>query len=46
VPQKKILGRAYTSILKTHLTALEQKEANSAKMSRLQEINSGVKSIK
>jgi hypothetical protein len=35
---KNILERAYTSSLKAHLKALEQKEANSPKRSRLQEI--------
>jgi hypothetical protein len=38
VPQKKILERAYTSSLTAHLKALEQKEANSPKRSRQQEI--------
>jgi hypothetical protein len=36
-PQKK-LDRAYTSSLTEHLKALEQKEANSPKRSRWQEI--------
>ena len=35
---KKKLDRAYTSSLKAHLKALEQKEANSPKRSRQQEI--------
>jgi hypothetical protein len=35
---KKKLERAHPSILTTHLKALEQKEANSSKRSRLQEI--------
>jgi hypothetical protein len=35
---KKKLKRAYTSSLIAHLKALEQKEANTAKRSRLQEI--------
>ena len=35
---KKKLERVHTSILTTHLKALEQKEANSPKRSRLQEI--------
>jgi hypothetical protein len=35
---KKKVERAHTSSLTTHLKALEQKEANSPKMSRLQEI--------
>ena len=35
---KKKLERAYISSLTTHLKALEQKEANSPKRSRLQEI--------
>jgi hypothetical protein len=35
---KKKLERAYTSSLTTHLKALEQKEANSPKRSRRQEI--------
>jgi hypothetical protein len=35
---KKKLERAHTSSLKTHLKALEQKEANSPKRSRPQEI--------
>jgi hypothetical protein len=35
---KKKLKRAYTSSLKAHLEALEQKEANSPKRSRWQEI--------
>jgi hypothetical protein len=36
---KKKLERAYTSSLTTHLKALEQKEANSPKRSRQQEIS-------
>jgi hypothetical protein len=36
--KKKKLERAHTSSLTTHLKALEQKEANSPKKSRLQEI--------
>jgi hypothetical protein len=36
---KKKLERAHTSSLTTHRKALEQKEANSTKRSRLQEIN-------
>ena len=43
---KKKLERAHISCLKTHLKALEQKEANSPKRSRRQEINSGAKSTK
>ena len=35
---KKKLDRAYTSSLKAHLKALEQKEANIPKRSRSQEI--------
>ena len=35
---KKKLKRAYTSSLTAHLKALEEKEANSPKMSRQQEI--------
>ena len=35
---KKKLDRAYTSSLTAHLKTLEQKEANSPKRSRLQEI--------
>jgi hypothetical protein len=35
---KKKLERAYTSSLTAHLKALEQKEANSPKRSRLQEL--------
>ena len=35
---KKKLERAYTSSLTAHLKALEQKEANSSKRSRQQEI--------
>ena len=35
---KKKLERAHTSSLTTHLKVLEQKEANSPKMSRWQEI--------
>jgi hypothetical protein len=35
---KNILERAYTSSLKAHLKALEQKKTNSPKRSRLQEI--------
>ena len=35
---KKKLERAYTSSLKAHLKALEQKKTNSPKRSRLQEI--------
>ena len=35
---KKKLERVYISSLTTHLKALEQKEANSPKKSRLQEI--------
>jgi hypothetical protein len=38
VPPKKKLERAYTSSLTTHLKALEQKEANSPKSNRWQEI--------
>ena len=37
-PSKKKLERAQTSSLTTHLKALEQKEANSPKRSRWQEI--------
>ena len=37
-PSKKKLERAYTSILTTHIEAIEQKEANSPKRSRQQEI--------
>ena len=43
---KKKLETAHISSLTTHLKALEQKEANSPKRSRRQEINSGVKSTK
>jgi hypothetical protein len=35
---KKKLERAYTSSLTTHLKVLEQKEANTPKRSRLQEV--------
>ena len=35
---KKKLERAHTNSLTTHIKALEQKEANSPKRSRLQEI--------
>jgi hypothetical protein len=38
IASKKKLERAYTSSLTAHLKALEQKEANSSKRSRLQEI--------
>jgi hypothetical protein len=38
--------RAYTSSLTAHLKVIEQKEANSPKKSRQQEINSGLKSTK
>ena len=41
---KKKVERAYTSSLTTHLKILEQKEANSPKRSKQQEINSGPKS--
>jgi hypothetical protein len=37
-PSKKNLERAYTGSLKVHLKALEQKEANTPKRSRWQEI--------
>ena len=37
-PFKKKLERAYTNSLTAHLEALEQKEANSPKRSRRQEI--------
>ena len=40
---KKKLERAHTSSLTVHLKALEQKEANTPKRSRTQEINSGLK---
>ena len=44
---KKKLERAYISSLTAHLKALEEKEANSPKRSRLQEIiRSGAKSTK
>jgi hypothetical protein len=43
---KKKLERAYTSSLTSHLKPLEQKEANSPKRSRRQEINSRLKSTK
>jgi hypothetical protein len=44
---KKKLERAYTSNLTAYLKALEQKEANTHKRSRWQEIvNSGLKSTK
>ena len=43
---KKKLERAHISSLTTHLKALEQKEANSPKRNRRQEINSGAKSTK
>jgi hypothetical protein len=38
VPPQKKLKRAYTSSLTTHLKALEQKEANTRKKSKPQEI--------
>jgi hypothetical protein len=41
---KKKLDRAHTSSWIAQLKALEQKEANSAKRSRWQEINSGLNS--
>jgi hypothetical protein len=41
---KKKLERAHTSSLTAHLKALQQKEANSTKRIRWQEINSGLKS--
>jgi predicted metal-dependent hydrolase len=44
-PTKK-LARAYTSSLTTHLKALEQKEANTPKRNRQQEINTGQKTTK
>ena len=43
---KNKLERAYTSSLTVHLEALEQKEANSPKRSRWQEINTGLKPTK
>jgi hypothetical protein len=44
---KKKLERAYTSSLTAHLKALEEKEANTPKRSRQQEIiNPGLKSTK
>jgi hypothetical protein len=43
---KEKLERTYTSTLTTHLKALEQKEGNTSKRSRGQEINSGLKSTK
>jgi CRISPR/Cas system-associated endoribonuclease Cas2 len=43
---KKKLEQAHTSSLTASLKALEQKEANSPKRRRLQEINSGLKSSK
>jgi hypothetical protein len=43
---KNKLERAYTSSLTAHLKAPEQKEKNSPKRSRWQEINSGLKSTK
>jgi hypothetical protein len=43
---KKKQERAHISSLTTHLKALEQKEANSPKRNRRQEINSGAKSTK
>ena len=43
---KKKLERRYISGLTAHIKALEQKEANSPKRSRQQEINSGLKSTK
>jgi hypothetical protein len=43
---KKKLERAYTRSLTAHLKALEQKEANTPKRSRWQEINSGLESTK
>jgi hypothetical protein len=43
---KKKLERAHISSLTTHLKALQQKEANSPKRRRLQEINSVAKSTK
>ena len=52
-PKRKILSaspkkldRAYTSNLIAQLEALEQKEANSPKWSRQQEINLGLKSTR
>jgi hypothetical protein len=42
----KKLDRAYTRRLTTHLKALEQKEENTTKRSRKQEINSGLRSTK
>jgi hypothetical protein len=38
MPPKKKLKRAHTSSLTTHIKALEQKEANSPKRNRRQEI--------
>jgi hypothetical protein len=43
---KKKLERTYTSSLTAHLKALEQKDTNTSKMSRQQEINSGLISTK
>jgi hypothetical protein len=43
---KKKLEKAYPSSLTEHLKAIEQKEANSPKRSRLQEINLWLKSTK
>ena len=43
---KKKLERAYTSCLTAHLKALEQKEANTPKRSRGQEVNSELKPTK
>jgi hypothetical protein len=42
----KKLERAYTSSLTAHLKTLEQKEANTPKWGRQQEINSGLKTAK
>jgi hypothetical protein len=43
---KRKLERAYTSCLTAHLKALEQKEANTPKRSRGQEVNSELKPTK
>jgi len=44
LPKK--LERAYTSSLTAHLNALEQKEANTTRRRRWQEMNSGLKATK
>jgi hypothetical protein len=44
--KKKKTERTYTNSLGIHLKVLEQKQANTSKRSRQQEINSGLKSTK